>query len=60
MNWTSFVTGLGDLIFKSFDILKELKWINEFYIIIIPIILAAWVFMQMKYNKEAKQNGTLM
>ena len=59
MSWNDFVYGLGDLIFNSFELLKAGgNAVNVFFIIIIALSLAGWVFMQVGYNKDAKQNGT--
>lgn len=59
MSWNDFVYGLGDLIFNSFELLKAGgNSVNVFFIAIIAASLAGWVFMQVGYNKEAKQKGT--
>lgn len=60
MSWNELVYGLGDLVTLSFELLKAGgNNVNNLFIAAITLVLAAWVFKQIRYNKEAERNGTL-
>ncbi|KAB1063197.1 hypothetical protein [Salibacter halophilus] len=61
MTWNELIYGIGDLVTLTFELLKAgNNYVNWFFIVLIAVVLTGWVVMQQKYNKEAKQNGTLM
>ncbi|MDR9399422.1 hypothetical protein [Salibacter sp.] len=61
MTWNELIYAIGDFVTLTFELLKAgNNYVNWFFIVLIAIVLTGWVVMQQKYNKEAKENGTLM
>jgi hypothetical protein len=61
MTWNELIYAIGDFVTLTFELLKAgNNYVNWFFIVLVAIVLTGWVVMQQKYNKEAKENGTLM
>jgi len=60
MNMTDVFNGIGDFCQWSFGFIKALgNGPNVFFWILIGVLTAVWLRMQAKFNKEAKEKGTL-
>jgi hypothetical protein len=60
MTWNEIVYGLGDLLQMTFEILPPLGNLpNILFSLIIFGSLVYWMKELSKYNKKAKENGTI-
>ncbi len=60
MTWTDIFNGLGHFFQWTFTFMKGLgNAPNVFFWIIIIVLIGVWLRMQSKFNKEAKENGTI-
>lgn len=58
--WTDFIYATGDVLTQSFKILPILgNNFNAILIVVGFIMLFWWIGQMVKYNKQAKENGTL-
>jgi hypothetical protein len=60
MNWTDIFNGTGRFFQWTFRYMKHFGNVpNVFFWIIIISLIVVWLRMQTKFNKEAKEKGTL-
>ena len=60
MNMTDVFYGIGHFFQWSFRIMKHVGFgANLFFWLLIVSLVITWLTMQMKFNKEAKEKGTL-
>lgn len=60
MTWNEIVYGLGDLLEMTFEILPPLGNLpNILFSLVIFGSLVYWMMQLSKYNKKAKENGTI-
>lgn len=60
MNMTDVFNGIGRFFQWGFKIMKPLGNVpNIFFWLIIVSLIGLWLFMQKRYNKEAREKGTL-
>ncbi len=60
MNMTDVFYGIGDFFQWTFQFMKHIGFgMNLFFWLIIVVLYFTWLTMQVKYNKEAKENNTL-
>lgn len=58
--WTDIFNGLGEFFQWTFQFMKGLgNGPNIFFWLLIGVLTLTWLRMQAKYNKEAKEKGTL-
>ena len=61
MNMTDVFNGIGSLSQWAFGIMKPLgNAPNAFFWVIIIVLIGVWLKMQVNFNKEAKDNNTLV
>lgn len=60
MTFKDVIFGIGDLIESSF-VLMELGGnnVNVLFILVGSVLMAWWIAQMIKFNKDAKENGTL-
>ena len=60
MTWTHIFNGIGHFCQWTFKIMPKLgNMPNLFFWLIIVGLVVTWLRMQSKFNKEAKERGTL-
>lgn len=60
MSYTEFIYTIGDLLTASYAFLRAgNNAVNTILIVVGVVMMIWWIGQMSKYNKEAKQNGTL-